>query len=193
MKNTVASFGKLFFAERREALQQIRAAGGRGETGGTQRRALRGRAVTIAALNFNRIVKLAIQLAVAVIILLEMAIGAVHALLGVNVFQMHGLLRVAAGFIFHRLVPVLKRHDAMKLVRRLRRNDFAVLVQQIALAILFKHRAENPAVAVIIRKLRAFELGIELRHGAQEIRIIPIAAQDCFFRIGIQLFKRCRG
>ena len=69
----------------------MRATGRSGDAGCHQRRALLDGAVAVDAVDFDGIARLAVELAVAVTVLLEVAVDAVHALLQMNVFQMHGL------------------------------------------------------------------------------------------------------
>src|SRR6185312_11938331 len=106
----------------------------------------------------------AVELAIAVAVLLEVAIGALHALFLVDVGEVHGFLE----FIF--VVPV---------------DDVVVCVEQIAFAVVLVYRAEDPAVAVEVGKLRLVELFVELRRSylTQEAHVAPFAAVGSAFRI----------
>ena len=76
--------------------------------------------------------RLGVELSIAVGILLEVAVHAVHAFFEVNVREVHGL------FEFIGIFGV---------------DDFIFGIKQIALAVAFVNRAENPAVAVKIGEL----------------------------------------
>ncbi len=63
-------------------------------------------------------------------------------------------------------------------------TTLAVRVEQVARAVALEHRAEIPAVAVVVGELRVLELRVERRDIAQEFRIAPLAAdrappRDC--------------
>src|SRR6185312_9463268 len=107
---------------------------------------------------------LAIELAIAMAVLLEVAIGALHALFLVDVGEVDGFFE----FVF--IVPV---------------HDVIVGVEQIAFAIVLVYGAKDPAVAVEVGKLRLVELFVELRRTylAQEAHIAPFAAISGAFRI----------
>ena len=108
----------------------------------SQRRALLNRAVAIDAIDFDGVARLAVQFSVAVTVLLEMAVDAMHSLFQVDVFQVHGLL---------------------EFVRIVERNLVVVGVEQIAFAVVLEDRAENPSVTVEIGELRVLELLVEFR------------------------------
>ena len=113
-------------------------------------------AVAVDAIDLHGVPRLAVQLAVAVVVLLEMAIHALHAALEMDVLQVHRLPE------FLRVVV---------------RHDLVVRVEQRALAIALVDRAEDPAVAVEIGKLRVLELRVELRRadGLQKLDVRPQA------------------
>src|SRR5262249_13758414 len=98
-------------------------------------------AVAIGARDLDGIARLAVELAVAVRILLEVAVNAVHALFEVDVFQVDSL----GEFLWIGS-----------------RNDAAILVEQISLAVALEHRAENPAVAVKVGELGVLQILVEL-------------------------------
>ena len=88
--------------------------------------------MAVHAIDLDGIARLSIELAVAMAVLFEMAINAVHALLEMNVFEMDSLVE---------FLRIVERH----------RLVFAI--QQRALAVVLEHRAENPAMAVEVGKL----------------------------------------
>src|SRR4029077_10243777 len=96
--------------------------------------------MTIDAVNLNRVPCLAVEFAVAMAVLLEVTVDAVHAFLKVNVFQVHGFL---------------------ELFRIFERNWLVFLVQQRAFAVMLKHGSENPAVTVKVSELCSIELPVE--------------------------------
>src|SRR5207247_8634983 len=100
--------------------------------------------------------RLAVQLAVAVHVLLEMTVDAVHPLLEVDVAQVHGLLESLG-------------------VVRLHRGAGAV--EQLPFAVLLQAGAEDPAVAVEAGELRPREPGSELRDVGEELGIGPSASR----------------
>ena len=65
-------------------------------------------------------------------------------------------------------------------------DDFAVVVQQIAVAVALEDGAEIPAMAVIVGELGVVQLGIEVIDIAQEIQVRPVAARRGAFRIAVQ-------
>ncbi len=110
-----------------------------GVAGSNQRRPLINRAVAIDAIDRRRVARLAIKLAVSVDILFEMAIRALHSIGEMHVLQVNCL---------GELVGIVVR-------------DFVVAqIEQIAFAIVFEDGAENPAVTVVIGKLRVLEFRI---------------------------------
>ena len=76
------------------------------------------------------------------LVLREVAVGAVHPLLEVDVLQMHGLLE---------LVGIVEG------------DDLVVGVEQVAFAVALVDGHEVPAVAVIVGELRVLRLGVEAR------------------------------
>ena len=144
---------------------EMRAAVGSGGSRRDQRGVLVDRAVAIDAIEFDRGARLGVEVSAAVIILLEMAIGALHAFFEVDVFQVDGLIE------FLRVVG---------------RDDLVVRVEQVAFAIAFEDGAENPSVAVKIGELRRFELLVEFgtaNYLRKELRIGPHASHGGRLRI----------
>ena len=104
-------------------------------------------AVAVLAADFDRARHLAHDQAAAVAVLLEMTIGALHALLGVDVHQVDRLARVDAWRnerTLALLAPFLGIVGA---------DDLAVGIEQVALAVALEHPAEVPAVAVVVGEL----------------------------------------
>ena len=95
------------------------------------------RAVAIDAIDLDGGARFAVELAVAVAVLLEVAVDAVHALVEVDVLQVDGLLE---------LVGIVEG------------DCLVVLVEQVALAVVLEDGAEDPAVAVVVGELRVLEL-----------------------------------
>ena len=95
-------------AERRRAEAQVGAARRRGGTGRAQVRVRVGGAVAVLAFDLDVVAVLGVELAVAMLVLREMAVGAVHPLLEVDVLQVHGLLEFR-GIVERNDVAVARR------------------------------------------------------------------------------------
>ena len=95
--------------------------------------ALVDRAVAVDAVDLDRVARLAIELAVAVIVLPEVAVDALHPLLEVDVLQVHRLAE-PLGIVV--------------------RDDPVVLVEQVAAPVALVDGAVDPAVAVEVGELR---------------------------------------
>jgi hypothetical protein len=117
-----------------------------------QRRALIHRAVAINTIDRRRVARLAVEHPVAMHILLEVAVRALHPFRQMHVFQVDRLgelLRVVVG-------------------------DFVVAqIKQVAFAIVLEDRAENPAVSVVVGKLGVLELRIQLGNLVEKILVTP--------------------
>ncbi len=74
-----------------------------------------------------------------------------------------------------------------ELVGIVRRDDLAVLVEKIAVAVLLEDGAEDPAVAVVIGELRVLQLRIQLGDLLEEIQVAPQSAR----RGGLGVLQRC--
>ena len=124
--------------------------------------------MAIHAIDLHCRARLPINFPVAVIILREMAIRALHAFLQMNVGQVHGLL---------------------KLLRIVERDRLPVLVQPVPFSIVVINPAKHPAMPVKIRKLRRLQFGIELRAACllQKFVLAPQPARRRHFRI----LQRC--
>ncbi len=136
-----------------------------GRAGRLQRRQLVDRAVAILALDLDRAHDLGLHVAVAVVVLREVAVDALHADVDVDRLQVHGLL---------------------PLVRIVVLDDLAILVEQVALAVARIDAAEVPAVTVIVGELRVVQLRVEQRDVLREIDVAPLAADRRFLGIAVE-------
>ena len=108
--------------------------------------------VAIDAVDGGRVARLAVKHAVAVHIEIEMAIPALHPFGEVHILQMDRL---------GEFVPIVV-------------VDLVVLeIEQIAFAIVFENRTEDPAMSVIIGELGVLELRIEFRNAIEKILVAP--------------------
>ena len=125
------------------------------------------RSVAIDAIQFDGRARLAVELSIAVIVLLEMAIDALHSFFEMDVLQVNGFV------------------EFLWIVGS---DDLIVCVEQIALAVPLEHGAEHPAVAVKIGELRFVQLRVEFRTArlCQKFRIGPQAARCGTFRIALR-------
>src|SRR5713226_10391194 len=123
--------------------------------------------MAIDAVDFDRRSRLAINFPIAVIVLREVAIIALHAFFEMNIRQ------------------VYRFPEALGIVES---DLLAVLVQPIPLAIVVENRAKNPAVPVKISKLRGLQLLVEF--GAadffQKCIIVPEPANGGALRIALE-------
>ena len=126
----------------------------RGDARGPQRRSLLDRAVTIHAVDLDRVPGLSIQFSIAVTVLLKVAIDAMHSLFQMNIFQVHSL---------------------REFVRIIERNLLIFRIEKIALAIMLEDRAKNPSVTMKVGKLCILEALIKFRRPRlfEEIHIGP--------------------
>ena len=99
-------------------------------------------AVAIDAIDFDGGARFAVNFSVAVIVLAEMAIGALHSLFQMNVGQVNG---------FAETIGIVET------------DLLAVFVEPVAFAIMRVDAAIDPAMAVKIGKLRGLELLVEFR------------------------------
>src|SRR5438105_12244646 len=98
--------------------------------------------VAIHALDLDSIARAAVELAIAVDLLIEVAVGAVHALIHVDVAEVHCLAE------FFRIVGG---------------NDLAARIQHVAAASTLEHRPEDTRVTVEAIDLRSLQPGIKFR------------------------------
>ena len=130
---------------------------GSGGTGSDERGFLANGAVAIDAIDFDGGARFAVDFSVAVIVLGEMAIGALHAFFEMDVGEMDSFLET----------PRVVEGDGL-----------AVFVEPVPFAVVVVDGAEDPAVAVEIGELRGFELGVEFRSAGlvEEFFFTPVAA-----------------
>ena len=131
---------------------------------GHERSFLSNRAVTIDTINLDRRARLAVDFSVAVIVLLEMAIVALHPFFEMNVGEMHRFT------------------EAVRIVER---DLLAVPVEPVSSAVVVEHGPEDPAMSVKIRELRGLQLLVEFRAARllQELFAAPKSARRCCFRV----------
>ncbi len=97
---------------------------------------------------------------------------------------MHVGLEVAIGALHpFREMRVLEMNRLGELHRVLVRNFIVVEIEQVAVAIFLEHRAEHPAMAVIISELRFLQLRIQFGDFFQKFQIAPQPARGGGFRI----------
>src|SRR6266568_1397483 len=121
-------------------------------TRGDQCRSLLDRSMAIDALDGCGGSGLTVEIAVAMHIGKKMAIDALHASVQMNIFEMDRF---------------------GELLRRIRRNNLIIQIQQVAFAVLLENSAENPAVPMIVGELRVLQFRIQLGNLFQEIQIAP--------------------
>jgi hypothetical protein len=154
-------------AIRGSLLRQVRATVQRRRSRGIEAGVTIDGAVAVLAANFDRGGHLAIKMPVAVVVLGEMTIGALHARVHVRRRHVNGLLEFIGVGIG---------------------DTRALLVEQIAAAVPLEHSAKVPAMAVIVRELRVMQLRIQLRYVLQKTNVCPFAARRSAFGISIQNF-----
>ncbi len=155
------------------------------------------RAVAVDALDLDRRAHLAIQLGVAVGVLDEMAIDAVHPLLEVDVHLVDGqavALRFRAvercalrGRRIPRAIALLQlggqahrfHHGGGGGIR----NRLSPVVEQVAVPVFLEDRAEDPAVTVEVGKLGMPRLRVQLGDPFQERRVRPVAPRRGLVRV----------
>src|SRR5262245_38140497 len=104
-------------------------------------------------------------MAVAVAILLEVAVDAVHALVEMDVGQVDGFLELLRVFEIYFVI---------------------VLVQPVAFAIVLEDGAVDPAVAVEIGELGLLVAAVEVAYVTQEFGVAPLAFERSGFGIAQQ-------
>ena len=122
------------------------------------------RAVTIHTVNLDGSARFGINVAVAVIVLGEMAIHTVHSFFKMDVGQMHGLCK------------------ALWIIEG---DGLALRIEPVPFAVVVVNGSKDPAVPVEVGKLRRFEVGVELGIAElfQKFFVAPEAACRCTFRI----------
>src|SRR6266446_5609387 len=136
-------------------------------TGGNQRRLLSNRAVAIDAINFYRGTRLPVDFPVAVIVLREVAIVALHALFKMDVRKMNRFAE-AIGIVKCDLLPVL--------------------VQPVPLSIVIENGPEDPAVPMKVCELRGLQFLVEFvaANFLQEFVVVPEPADRRAFRVPLE-------
>ena len=121
---------------------------------GDEIRVLLNRAVAIDAIDFYGIACFSVEFAIAVTVLLEVAVNAVHPFLEMDVLEVHRL---------------------SELVRIFKRNRLVIFVEQVAFAVVLESRAKNPTMAMKVGKLRVLKLLVELGGAGlfQEVYVRP--------------------
>ena len=109
--------------------------------------------MTVNAVNLDGGARLVVEDAVAVRVLLEVAVNAVHPLLKMYVFEVDWDARGRRRGLGRRVVAVLDR--LFELGGRNVFHAFAARVEHVALAVALEDCAEHPAVAVEVCELRA--------------------------------------
>ena len=122
-------------------------------------------AVAVLAADLQGVAVLAVDQPVAVGVLGEVAIRAVHPLLQMDVLQVDRLLEP---------VGIVEGDDAV------------LGIQEIPLAVLLVDGAEDPAVAVVVGELGVLESRVELRDLGQEFRLGPQAAHGRALGIAVE-------
>ena len=169
-----------FLAERRAQGAEVETVRRRRRTGGREHEARRfgDGAVTVDALDFDRVADLAVELAVAVRGDEEVAIDAVHPFFDVDIHQMNRHAD-AIPFAFDPFLFTDGRDGGLKQSGRDRfvRNRVAVGVEQVPFAVLLHDCAIDPAVAVELGELAVSELGVEFADSFEERRVAPKSAR----------------
>ena len=149
-----------------------------------ERRALAGRAVAVDALDLDGRADFAVELGVAVDVLDEMAIDAVHPFLEVDVEQVHGqAVAIRARTVERGLLGrrgVARAIALLELSRQCdgghqRRGTFigdglAAVIEQVAVPVFLEDRPEDPAVAVEIGELGVSCLRVQVGDAARGTR-----------------------
>ena len=106
----------------------------------------------VDGLHLHRGPRLSVNLSIAMIVLIEMAVRALHSLFQMNVRKVHRLA------------------ESLWIVER---NNLVVLVEPVPFSIVFVDAAKNPAVPVVIGKLGMLELRIQFRDFVEELLVSP--------------------
>src|SRR5882757_6603174 len=96
--------------------------------------------MTVNAVNLDSIARFAVKFAVAVAVLFEVAVHAMHTFFKVDIFQMNSLLQ---------FLGIVEG------------NNLVISVLQIAFAVVLEDGAEDPAVTMEIGKLRVLKVLVE--------------------------------
>src|SRR5260370_2281114 len=125
--------------------------------------------MAIDTVDFDGRARLAVNLPVAVIVLREMAVVALHPFFEMDVGEVNG---------FAETVGIVEC------------DLLAVLVQPVPLAVVIEHVAEDPAMAAAISELRRLQLLVELETACvfQKFFVVPEAAHRRALRIAFERF-----
>ena len=158
--------------------------------------------MAIDAGNFNGTAHFHLQPCVAMHVLHEVAIDAVHAFFNMDVHQMHGQ---AGAFVGVFGIAFLARFCEVGVVRffgmtdlqvahhldstlEVRSRDIgnrvAVVVDHVSFVIAAENGSENPAVAVEVGELSLTHLAVEIGEIGKELGVRPQAALAAFLRVG---------
>ena len=127
--------------------------------------------MAVDALDFDRCADLTIELGIPVAVLVEVAIDAVHSFFGVDIHQVDW--DTVTLFAVDFLEFIRGFHSGHQGRSRGLLDLLAFVVEQVALAILFEHGAEDPAVAVEVGELGVLEEWIQFAHAREELGVPP--------------------
>ncbi len=130
--------------------------------------------MTIDATNFDGGAHLAVQLGVAMGVLTEMAVGAVHSLFHMHIHKVDG--RMLTTLADPLLLAGRRVHGTHELCVFHLLERLALVVQQVALAIFLVDGSEYPPVAMKIRKLRVPQMRVQIGDVGQKLGVRPEAA-----------------
>ena len=129
---------------------------------GLKRCALLHVTVTIITGYLYRLSDFTVDVAIAVGVLTEVTVYALHSEINVNILEMHG---------FFELLWVAKRDDP------------AIFVQEVALPITLEYSAKVPAMSVVVGELRCIKFRIKLTHPLEEIEVRPLSSDSRLFGV----------
>ena len=161
--------------------------------------------VTVHAVDLDGIARLAVQVAVAVAVLREVAVDALHPPLEMNVLQVHRhacfrrlarRLRDRLAVLSNKRRHALVRHGGRETVGARVLHGMILGVDQISMTVALEDGAKDPAVSVKIGELRVRELRVEFGRARlrQERRITPQAANGAALGVAaLHVGAFCRG
>ena len=143
----------------------------RGRAGSLERRVLVGGAVAVAAADIHFRGDFAVQLSIAMRVICEVTVRALHADLGMDIAHMN------------RAIKLLLVGESVG-------NRVAACVEKRAVSRAFKDGAEVPAMTMIVGELRVLSLGVDvLPDFRQEVYVRPLTLVGGFFRVSLQHLK----
>ena len=127
--------------------------------------------MAIDTLDFNGRPNFAVEFGVAMTILIEMAVGTVHATFHVDVHHVHRqpIPLLAIDFLLRRG----RDHGGLQLGVGSFADWCTPPIEQLALPIFFVDGPVDPAVPVEVRELRVLQMRVEFTHVGQEFGIPP--------------------